>query len=84
MEIQSNMSFTNTHPFTSGKFLVTPMSRSHGEGMHTAILSIRRGSGSQTHDRIYSFKPEFKSKDSALMYATAQGHVWMLHPESFA
>jgi hypothetical protein len=84
MEIQSNMSFTNTHQFTSGKFLVTPMSRSHGEGLHTAILSIRRGSGSQTHDRIYSFKPEFKSKDSALMYATAQGHVWMLHPESFA
>ncbi len=78
------MSFTHTHPFTSGKFLVTPLSRSHGEGSHTAMLSIRRGTGSQTHDRIYSFKPEFKTKDSAMMFATAQGHFWMLHPETLA
>ena len=60
------------------------MSRSHGAGKHTALLSIRRGQGSQTHDRVYTFKPEFKTQDSALMYAAAQGRYWLLNPASLA
>jgi len=51
---------------------------------HTALLSIRRGQGSQTHDRVYTFKPEFKTQDSALMYAAAQGRYWLLNPASLA
>jgi hypothetical protein len=78
------MSFSHTHPFKLGGFLLTPLSRQHGEDQHIAILSIRRGSGSQTHDRIYAFKPEFKTKDSALMYAAARGHYWLLNPDSLA
>ncbi len=78
------MSFASSHPFAVGNFRITPLSRSHGAGHHTAILSIRRGEGSQTYDRIYTFKPEFKCKDSALMYATAQGRDWLANPALLA
>ncbi len=78
------MSFATTHPFAVGEFRITPLSRAHGAGHHTAVLSIRRGKGSQTHDRVYTFKPEFKTQDSALMYAAAQGRYWLLNPASLA
>jgi hypothetical protein len=73
------MSFASTHPFAVGEFQITPLSRSHGAGHHTALLSIRRG---QTHDRVYTFKPEFKTQESALLYAAAQGRYWLLNPAS--
>lgn len=76
------MSFVSTHPFAVGDFRITPLSRSQGSDQHTALLSIRRGRGSQTHDRVYTFKPEFKTQDSALMYAAAQGRYWLLNPAS--
>lgn len=69
-------------PFAVGKFHITPLTRTHAAGHHTASLSIRRGQGTQTHDRIYTFKPEFKTRDSALMYAAAQGRYWLLNPAS--
>ena len=78
------MSFASTLPFTVGEFQITPLSRSRGADQHTALLSIRRGQGSQTHDRVYTFKPEFKTQDSALMYAAAQGRYWLLNPASLA
>lgn len=78
------MSFASTHPFAVGDFRITPLSRSHGNGQYTAVLSIQRGQGSQTHDRVYAFKPEFKTQDSALMYAAAQGRYWLLNPASLA
>ena len=78
------MSTTSTHPFSVGEFTITPLSRSHGDGQHTAVLSIRRGRGRQTHDRVYAFKPEFKTKDSALLYAAALGRYWLLNPASLA
>ena len=78
------MSFTNTHPFAIGDFRITPLSRSHGEGKHRAVLSIRSGQGSATHDRVYTFKPEFKTQDSALMYAATQGRYWLLNPASLS
>ena len=78
------MSFTPTHPFAVGDFRITPLSRSHGEGQHTAVLSIRSGQGRETHDRVYTFKPEFKTQDSALMYAAAQGRYWLLNPASLS
>lgn len=77
-----HMSFASTHPFAIGAYRITPISRSHGNDQHTALLSIQRGQGSQTHDRVYTFKPEFKSQDSALMYAAAQGRYWLLNPDS--
>lgn len=78
------MSFDSTHPFAAGEFTITPLSRSHGTGHHTAVLSIRRGKGTQTHDRVYTFKPEFKTQDGALMYAAAQGRHWLVNPASLA
>jgi hypothetical protein len=71
-------------PFTVGKFLITPLTRSNTAGHHTASLSIRRGAGSQTHDRIYTFMPEFTTQESALMYAAAQGRYWLINPASLA
>ena len=78
------MSFASTHPFAVGEFRITPISRSHGAGHHTALLSISRGTGRQTHDRVYTFKPEFSTQDSALLYAAAQGRYWLLNPASLA
>lgn len=78
------MSFASTHPFAVGKFRITPLSRCHGSDQHTALLSIKSGQGSQTHDRVYTFKPEFKTQDCALMYAAAQGCNWLVNPASLA
>ena len=78
------MSFSSTPSFAIGEFKITPLSRSHGTDRHTALLSIRRGKGSQTLDRVYTFTPEFKTQDSALMYAAAQGRYWLLNPASLA
>ena len=78
------MSSASTHSFAVGKFLITPLTRAHTAGHHTASLSIRRGAGTQTHDRVYTFKPEFETQDSALMYAAAQGRYWLLNPASLA
>ena len=36
------------------------------------------------HGFRYTFKPEFKTQDSALMYAAAQGRYWLLNPASLA
>ena len=76
------MPFASTHPFAVGDFRITPLSRSHGSDQHTALLSIQRGQGRQQLDRVYTFKPEFKTPDSALMYAAAQGRHWLLDPTS--
>lgn len=77
-----HMSSFSSLPFTVGKFLITPLIRSKNTGRFSAALSIRRGRGTQTHDRVYTFKPEFTSRDGALVYAAAQGRYWMLNPAS--
>ena len=76
------MTSISLSPFADGKFRITPLTRAHHAGHYTASLSIRRGKGTQTHDRIYTFEPEFKTQDSALLYATAQGRNWLLNPTS--
>ena len=78
------MSFASTHPIALGNFRITPLSRSHDSGHHTALLSIRRGEGAQAYDRIYTFKPEFETQDGALMYAAVQGRYWLINPASLA
>ena len=67
-----------------GKFRITPLSRSQPAGHHTASLSVRSGEGSQTHDRVYTFTPQFQSQESALMYAAVQGRYWLLNPAALA
>ena len=78
------MSFASTHPFAVGKFRITPLSRCHGSEQHTALLSIRSGEGSQKHERVYTYKPECKTQDCAVMYAGAQGWNWLVSPASLA
>jgi hypothetical protein len=71
-------------PFTVGKFLITPLTRTDPSGQHSASLSIRRGAGSQTLDKVYTFAPRFTCQESALLYAAAQGRYWLLNPASLA
>jgi hypothetical protein len=76
---------THSHTaFTAGKFLITPLTRTCHNGRFIASLSVRRGKGSQTHDKVYSFHPEFESAESALTYAAVQGRYWLINPQAFA
>lgn len=78
------MTFDTTPPFAVGELRITPLSRLHGAHHHIALLSIRQGLGSQTRDRVHAFAPEFKTQESALMYAAVQGLYWPLNPASMA
>lgn len=77
------MSFSTAEAFACGKFYFTPLSRSAQDGSFTAGLSIRRGRGMQTHDRVYTFARQFGSRDSALHYAAAQARAWLANPLAF-
>jgi hypothetical protein len=76
------MTHLSIHPFSAGVFLITPLSDVNANDQFTALLSIRRGKGSQTHDRVYTFKPKFKTKDDALLYAAEKGRHWLTNPNS--
>jgi hypothetical protein len=40
-------------------------------------VSIRSGSGSATHDRVFRFAPQFATRARAAGYAVAQGLDWL-------
>ena len=77
------MSVSPAAAFASGRFHLTPLSRTAHDGAITAGLSVRRGSGMQTHDRVYTFARQFASRDSALRYAVAQARAWLANPRAF-
>ena len=77
------MSVSTAAAFASGRFHLTPLSRTAQDGVITAGLSIRRGSGMQTHDRVYTFARRFVCRDSALRYAVAQARAWLANPRAF-
>ena len=66
-----NTSLLNTQAV--GKFLLSPASAVTNSGHYSASISIRSGQGSGTHDRVFSFVPEFPSPQAALKYALEQG-----------
>lgn len=68
------MSFTLQESFRIGKQLFTPFSRLAEDGRYKAGLSIKRGQGSSTHDRVSIYVPTFTSIESALVYARAMGN----------
>lgn len=68
------MSSTTQQSFRIGKQLFTPFSRLAEDGQYKAGLSIKRGQGSSTHDRISIYVPTFASIESALLYARAMGN----------
>mgnify|MGYP006284238615 CR=1 FL=1 len=77
------MSLKNSQPFKVGKYLITPLSQLTAHGLHLAKVSIRNGSGSASHDRVFTFTSEFQTRDAALIYAAGQGRHWLVAPRAF-
>ena len=78
------ININRTKSGTRGTFLITPMTRALKCGAFTAQLSVRRGRGTQTHDRVYTFSAQFPCRDTALIYASEQGRNWLINPAAFA
>lgn len=73
---------SQARPFKAGTFLITPTTRSVRGGCFKATLSIRNGQAdaAPVPDRTHTFKPEFASRDRALMYAAVHGRYWLINP----
>lgn len=67
------MTTTSTQAFTSGKYLITPLSRQSESGDFISVVSIRCGRGSTTRDKIYTFTRRFVCQDKALRHAMTEG-----------
>ncbi len=61
-----------------GRFLVSPMIRSDGEGRFVASVSIRSGRGMSSVDRVMRFTPLFDCRHDAWRYAEDEGRAWAL------
>jgi len=66
--------------FSVGKYLVSPLTRRTDSGEYSASLSIRSGSGTSAHDRVYRFIPQFATRAGARRYAIEQGKSWLIEP----
>ena len=71
-----NLNFQNNR-IAVGKYLVSPMTRNLDDGAYQACVSIRSGSGSGTHDRVFSYDARFINADEAIAHATEQGMSWL-------
>ena len=67
-------------PRQVGRYLLAPVTRRTDGGRYTATLSIRSGSGSSSHDRVFRFTPTFRSAGAAARYALAQGMEMVAQP----
>jgi len=70
--------FMNTSiaaPFSVGKYTVSPLCRQTDAGDYIAITSLRSGSGSTTHDRVFRFLPRFQTGRNALRFAAREGRA---------
>ena len=67
-------------PIYVGKYLVSPLPRALGRGRYTAAVSIRRGTGSMTNDRVMRFDPVFGTSAQAARFATEQALAWLGEP----
>ncbi len=56
-----------------GKYLISPLTREHGDGRFGSAISIRNGS----HDRVMRFVPLFDDAITATQYAVEQGLQWV-------
>lgn len=68
------MSSMTQESFRIGKLLFTPFCRLAEDGRYKAGLSIKRGQGFSTHDRVSVYVPTFTSVEGALLYARAMGN----------
>ena len=56
---------------------MSPLTRAADGGRFAAVVSIRSGAGSMTHDRVMSFVPMFDTPDQASRFATEQALAWI-------
>ncbi len=59
--------------FSIGKFLVSPSARITESGDYAPSVSIRRGCGTHTHDKVFRFTRRFASHRGAVNYAIREG-----------
>ncbi len=62
-----------------GKYLISPLTKLLANGWYGCSVSIRTGSGSNTHDRVLRLTRLFRSHVAAVGYATAEGLQWIGH-----
>jgi hypothetical protein len=62
---------------TVGKYLISPLTKMLANGWYACSVSIRSGSGSGTHDRVLRLTRLFRSRLSAVAYATTEGVRWI-------
>jgi hypothetical protein len=72
------------HNVTASKYLISPLVKTLDNGWYAASVSIRSGSGSQTHDRVLRLTRLFQDKLAAVHYAIAEGLQWASHRPAFA
>lgn len=59
--------------FSIGRYLVSPSARVTDTGDFAPSVSIRRGMGTGTHDKVFRFLRRFPCHRSAVDYAIGQG-----------
>jgi hypothetical protein len=64
---------------TVGKYLISPLTKGMANGWYACSVSIRSGSGTNTHDRVLRLTRLFQSHVAAVRYATAEGLQWIGH-----
>ncbi len=64
-------------PNADGRYALSALARRTDCGHYLASLSIRSGSGSGSHDRVYRFTPLFATTQAAQRYALAQGQEYL-------
>ena len=69
------MSFSQELSFSIGKFRVTPGARVTDTGDFAPSVSIRRGQGAATLDKVFRFTRRFHSHRSAIDYLIRQGQA---------
>jgi hypothetical protein len=69
------MSLSQELSFSIGSFLVTPSARVTDTGDFAPSVSIRRGRGTSTLDKVYRFTRRFQSHRGAIDYAIRQGQA---------
>lgn len=61
------------HSFYIGQTLVSPSARVTDTGHFASSVSLRRGRGSATLDKVFRFTQQFSSHAHAVAYAVRQG-----------
>lgn len=64
-------------PLLDGRCRLSPLSRRLDDGAFSASVSIRRGQGSASTDRVVRLAPRFDSEGDAMAYARQQATTWI-------